>query len=88
MTELFLRVLNLSYSALWIVLAVVILRVALRKAPKWIHVLLWALVAVRLVLPFSVESAFSLQPTAQVISPTVMRPDSRSCIRESLPSIM
>jgi len=72
MTELFLRVLNLSYSALWIVLAVVVLRVALRKAPKWIHVLLWALVAVRLVLPFSVESAFSLQPTAQVISPTVM----------------
>ena len=72
MTELFLHVVNLSYSALWIVLAVVILRLALRKAPKWLHVFLWALVAVRLLVPVSVESRFSLQPSAQVINPSVM----------------
>ena len=69
MSEIFLRILNLSYSAIWIVLAVVLLRVVLRKAPKWLHVLLWALVGVRLVLPFSIESRLSLQPSAQMISP-------------------
>ncbi len=69
MSEIFLRILNLSYSAIWIVLAVVLLRLVLRKAPKWLHVLLWALVGVRLLLPFSIESRLSLQPSAQMISP-------------------
>ena len=72
MTELFLCVLNLSYSAVWIVATVILLRLLLRKAPKWIHVLLWSLVAVRLLLPVSIESSFSLQPSAQVISPTAV----------------
>ena len=73
MTDLFLQVVNLSYSALWIVAAVVLLRVVLRKAPRWLHVLLWALVGLRLVLPFSVESSLSLQPSAKVIRPAVMK---------------
>ncbi len=73
MSEIFLRIVNLSYSAIWIVLAVVLLRLVLRKAPKWLHVLLWALVAVRLVLPFSIESRLSLQPSAQVISPSAVQ---------------
>ncbi len=72
MSEIFLRIFNLSYSAIWIVLAVVLLRIVLRKAPKWLHVLLWSLVAMRLVLPFSIESRLSLQPSAQVISPSAM----------------
>ena len=73
MTDLFLQVVNLSYSALWIVAAVVLLRVVLRKAPRWLHVLLWSLVGLRLVLPFSVESSLSLQPSAKVIRPAVMK---------------
>ena len=86
MTELFLRVVNLSYSALWIVLAVVVLRLVLRKAPKWIHVLLWALVAVRLLLPFSVESGLSLQPSAEVISPAILEAEVPS-IHTGLPVV-
>lgn len=70
MTDLFLRTVNLSYSALWIVAAVVLLRVVLRKAPRWSHVLLWGVVAVRLLVPVTVESSLSLQPSAQVLTVT------------------
>ena len=62
MTELFLNVLGMSISALWLIGAVLLLRLALKRSPKWIHVLLWALVAIRLVCPFSFESRLSLMP--------------------------
>ena len=71
-TDFFLDVLNMSISALWLVMAVIGLRLVLKKAPKWIHVLLWALVAVRLVCPFSIESALSLIPSTQTVSPEIM----------------
>lgn len=69
MSELFLSFVNMSVSASWLVLAVLILRLILKKAPKWITVLLWAIVAVRLVCPLSFESVFSLIPSAQTINP-------------------
>ncbi len=69
MTECFLTIVNMSISASWIVLAVLLLRLLLKKAPKWITVLLWGIVAVRLVCPFSIESAFSLIPSTQTINP-------------------
>ena len=72
MTKLFLGVVNLSISAGWLVLAVLVLRLVLKKAPKWINVLLWGIVAVRLVFPFSVGSALSLIPSAETISPEIM----------------
>ncbi len=62
MTDLFLKVLSMSLSALWLVGVVLLLRVALKRSPKWIHVLLWAMVAIRLVCPFSFESSLSLIP--------------------------
>ena len=55
MTELFLNFVNMSISAGWIVLAVIILRLLLKKAPKWINCVLWALVAIRLLVPFDIE---------------------------------
>lgn len=64
----FLRVLNLSIQASLLIAVVLLLRVFLKKSPKWIHCLLWALVAIRLVCPFSIESACSLAPDADVIS--------------------
>ena len=67
MENIFLKVLNLSLTASWIVLAVIILRLLLKKAPKWINCLLWGIVALRLILPFSFESVFSLLPTAEPI---------------------
>ena len=69
MTELFLNIVNMSISASWIVLAVMLLRLLLKKAPKWIAVLLWGIVAVRLICPFSIESALSLIPSSQTINP-------------------
>ena len=65
MNELFLKIINMSISASWLVLAVLLLRLVLKKAPKWVNVLLWGIVAVRLICPFSFESALSLIPSAE-----------------------
>ena len=72
MTSVFLKIVNMSISAGWIVLAVLFLRLLLKKAPKWINVLLWGIVAVRLVCPFSIESVLSLIPSAETVSPEIM----------------
>ena len=72
LTTLFIEVFNLSISAGWIVLAVVLLRFLLKKAPKWINCLWWLLVGIRLVFPFSIESIFSLIPSAKVVSPDII----------------
>ena len=75
MSGIFLKLLNLSISASWLVLTVLALRMVLRRAPKWVNVLLWGMVALRLVLPFSIESALSLIPSAETLSPEVVRFD-------------
>ena len=62
----------MSISASYIVLAVLLLRLLLKKAPKWITVVLWGIVAVRLVCPFSIESVLSLIPSSEVVSPDIM----------------
>lgn len=72
MSEFFLTIVNMSISASWIVLAVLILRLLLKKAPKSITVLLWGIVAVRLICPFTIESVMSLIPSAETISPEIM----------------
>ena len=72
MSELFLKIVNMSISASWIVVAVLALRFCLKKAPKWVNALLWGIVAVRMVFPFSIESVLSLMPSAETISPTIM----------------
>lgn len=72
MTEIFLTVINMNISAGWIVLVVLLLRLLFKKAPKWIAVLLWGIAAVRLICPFTIESALSLIPSAQTISTEIM----------------
>lgn len=72
MSEVFLKVVNMSISAGWLVLAILALRLILKKAPKWVNVLLWGIVAVRLICPFSIESALSLIPSTETISPEIM----------------
>lgn len=71
MTEFFLNVVNMSISASWLVCAVLLLRLLLKKAPKWINVLLWGIVAIRLICPFSFESVLSLIPSSQTINPEI-----------------
>jgi len=68
MGDLFLNILNMSIAASWLILAVVLLRFVLKKAPKWIAVLLWGIVALRLAVPFSFESALSLIPSAETFN--------------------
>ena len=75
MAAVFLKLLNLSISASWLVLAVLVLRLISKRAPKWVNVLLWGIVALRLMLPFSVESALSLIPSAETVSPAVVQFD-------------
>ena len=67
MSALFLGVLNLAINASGLILAVIAARLLLKKAPKWISCLLWGLVAVRLLCPFSLESALSLLPSGKVV---------------------
>jgi beta-lactamase regulating signal transducer with metallopeptidase domain len=71
-TALFLDIVNLSISAGWLVLAVLALRFILKKAPKWVNVLPWGIVAVRLICPLSIESVLSLIPSTETISPEIM----------------
>ena len=75
MSGIFLKLLNLSISASWLVLVVLALRLVLKRAPKWVNVLLWGMVALRLMLPFSIESTLSLIPSAETVSPEVVRFD-------------
>lgn len=72
MTEFFLSIVNMSISASWLLLAVLLLRLLLKKAPKWINVLLWGIAGLRLVMPFSFESIFSLIPSAETITTEIM----------------
>lgn len=67
MTAVFIKLLNMSIAASWLVLAVILLRIILKNAPKWIRCILWGLVAVRLICPISIESIFSLLPSAETI---------------------
>lgn len=75
MAAVFLKLLNLSISASWLVLAVLVLRLISKRSPKWMNVLLWGIVALRLVLPFSIESALSLIPSAETVSPAAVQFD-------------
>lgn len=71
MEALFLTLVNLSIQTGWLISTVAILRLLLKKTPKWIICLLWGLVGIRLIFPFSLESGFSLIPSAQTIPPDI-----------------
>ncbi len=72
----FLELVNISITAGWAVLAVIAVRLVFRKAPKWLTCALWSIVALRLVLPFSIESIFSLIPSTQTVNPSAFYNDS------------
>lgn len=67
MSGLFLNVFNMSITAGYFVLAIVLFRLIFKKTPKWVNCLLWALVGLRLAIPFNIESDFSLLPTSHTI---------------------
>lgn len=67
MKELFLWLLNSSITASWLVLAVLLLRLFLSRTSRKLTCALWVLVAIRLICPISIESAFSVLPTAEPV---------------------
>ena len=67
MGDLFLKLLNMSITAGWLILAVLCIRLLFRKIPKWVNCLLWGVVAIRLICPFSIESQFSILPSTEPI---------------------
>jgi len=72
MMELFLRLFNMSITASWLILAVLVVRPFLSKAPKWIRGILWGLVGVRLMFPISFESVWSLIPSKEILVPNAV----------------
>lgn len=80
---MFLKVLNMSIAASWVVLAVLVVRLLLKKAPKWISVALWGLVAIRLVCPFSFESALSLIPSTETVPEEIFYMESEELHRNA-----
>ena len=72
MSEAFIRIVNMSITASWLVLAVIAVRFLFKKTPKWILCLLWAFVAVRLICPVSIESSLSLIPNTQPLGQEII----------------
>ena len=73
MANVFSEIVNMSVSACWIILIVMLLRIVFRKAPKWVNCLLWGIAGWRLVMPFSFESAVSLVPFPELVSDEVLQ---------------
>lgn len=67
MGGIFLKLLNMSITAGWLILAVLCIRLSFRKIPKRVNCLLWGVVAIRLICPFSIESQFSILPSTEPI---------------------
>ena len=72
MDSLFLKILNMSITAGWLILAILVLRLLLKKAPRRLTFLLWAVLALRLIFPFSIESKLSLVPSVETVSPEIL----------------
>ena len=65
MAEVFLDVVNMSLTASWLIAVIIVLRILLKKAPKWLMPVLWGLAGLRLIIPFSLESNLILIPNAK-----------------------
>lgn len=87
MDAVFLKVFNMSITAGWLILAVLVLRLLLRRMPKRFICALWAIAAVRLICPLSFESAFSLIPSAETVSPEVVRFEIEPAIDSGVPVV-
>lgn len=72
MEVVFLKIFNMSLNASWLIMAAILLRLLLQKVPKWTRGVLWAVVAVRLIFPISLESTLSLLPSAQTVTPEIL----------------
>lgn len=65
--RIFSALLNRAVAATLLILAVCVYRALSPKAPKWTRLFLWALAGLRLCLPFSIRSAWSLVPSEKIL---------------------
>ncbi len=72
MEAVFLKIVNMSIAASWLTLAVILLRFLLKKTPKWMNLCLWGIVGLRLVLPFSLTSIFSILPSRETLPEDIL----------------
>ncbi len=75
MEAIFIKLLNMSIAASWLVLAVILLRTVFRKMPKVFRCVLWALVGIRLLCPWFAESEVSLVPSAETVPENIVEMD-------------
>ncbi len=87
MEMIFLNVFNRSLAAGWLILAVIVVRFLLKKAPRRLSCVLWAVVAVRLLCPFFPASSFSLIPSRETISAEVVRFAPAPAIDSGIPAL-
>lgn len=71
MNQVFTSLLNMSITASFMIVAVILFRLVFKRVPKWIYGIMWAMVAIRLAIPFSFESKLSLAPNTQKINTTI-----------------
>lgn len=67
MDSLFITILNNAIVASWLIAAIILLRLVFKKVPKWVHCMLWILVAVKLLLPINIETPFGFLPKTKPI---------------------
>lgn len=84
MGDIFLKLLNMSITAGWFILAVLCIRLVFRKFPKWMACFLWGAVAVRLICPFSIESQFSILPSTEPVKSSTIE---EGAVQNDIPSI-
>lgn len=68
MQNIFYNMVDISVAAVWLILAVIILRAIFQKAPKFVRNIMWLLVAVRLIFPFKIESKIGVVPQIDIES--------------------
>lgn len=73
MDVIFLKILNMSIAAIWPIAAVLLLRIFLKRAPKWINCVLWGIAALRLICPFALKTPFSLIPSVETFDMNVIQ---------------
>ena len=86
MEAVFLKLLNMSITASWLVFAVFLLRILFRKAPKFVSMLLWALVGIRLVCPFSLKSILSVIPNPEPVPSEILTAE-HPVIQSGIPAV-
>lgn len=84
MGDVFLKLLNMSITAGWLILAVIGIRLLFKKMPKWVNCLLWGTVALRLICPFSIESPFSMLSSTEPIKTSAVVEGE---VQDQIPSI-